>query len=170
MSNPLTLAELNACPSERTESELLACCGSLRWAQRMARRRPFEDAEELFAVADFLWGELAPEDWLEAFSKHPRIGEQPKQESAVERDWSRQEQAAAKHTTETTRDELAEANRAYQERFGYTFIVCATGKSAEEMLAILRERLQNDPGGELHVAAEEQRKITTLRLKKLLGL
>ena len=169
MRAPSTLAELNACPAEQAEAALLACCGSFRWAQRMAQRRPFEDAEELLAVADVIWRELAPEDWLEAFSKHPRIGEQPKQRAAFERAWSQQEQAAAKQTADATREALAAANRAYYERFGYIFIVCATGKTAEEMLAILRQRLQNDPGSELHIAAEEQRKITGLRLKKLLG-
>ncbi len=167
-ANP-NLAALNAMPPEMAEAALLACCASPRWARRMALRRPFEDAADLVAAADAIWWELAPENWLEAFAAHPRIGEKPQQESGQQRIWSEQEQAAAKLSS-TTAAALAEGNRAYQDRFGYIFIVCATGKSAEEVLAILRQRLQNDADTELRVAAEEQRKITELRLKKLLGL
>ncbi|MGH9818140.1 MAG: 2-oxo-4-hydroxy-4-carboxy-5-ureidoimidazoline decarboxylase, partial [Candidatus Acidiferrales bacterium] len=133
------------------------------------QRRPFEDAADLLAAAAVIWNELAPEDWLEAFSKHPQIGEKPQQESARERAWSEEEQAASA-ASERTHAALAEANTDYQQRFGYIFIVCATGKTAEETLANLRQRLQNDPDTELRVAADEQRKITVLRLKKLLGL
>ena len=164
------LAALNALPPEMAEAALLACCGSERWARRMVQRRPFEDASDLVAAADAIWLELAPENWLEAFSKHPKIGEKAQQESKQERAWSEQEQAAAKLTPELTKAALAEGNRAYEKRFGYIFIVCASGKTAEEMLAILSARLQNDPDTELRIAAEEQRKITELRLKKFLGL
>lgn len=170
MSSNANFAALNALPPQMAEAAFLACCGSERWARRMVQRRPFEDADDLLAAADAIWWELAPENWLEAFSKHPRIGDKPKQESDRERAWSEQEQAAAALTPELTRAALAEANRAYEKRFGYTFIVCATGKTAEEMLAILSARIQNDPDTELRTAAEEQRKITELRLKKFLGL
>lgn len=152
------------------EAALLACCGSTRWARRMVQRRPFEDAADLLAAAAAIWNELAPEDWREAFSKHPRIGEQPQQQSAHERAWSEQEQAAAGAGSERTRIAMAEASTDYEQRFGYIFIVCATGKTAEELLANLRQRLQNDADTELRVAAEEQRKITELRLRKFLGL
>lgn len=169
MSVNLNLAALNALPPEMAEAALLACCACSRWARRMVQRRPFEDAAELIAAADAIWWELAPENWREAFTAHPAIGEKPQQASQQERAWSEQEQAAAKLTA-TTETALAEANRDYRDRFGYTFIVCATGKSAEQMLAILRQRLQNDADTELRIAAEEQRKITELRLQKLLGL
>jgi OHCU decarboxylase len=167
-ANP-NLAAFNAMPAEMAEAALLACCTSPRWARRMAQRRPFEDAADLVAAADAIWWELAPENWLEAFAAHPKVGEKPQQESQRERAWSEQEQAAAKLNA-ASEAALAEGNRAYLDRFGYIFIVCATGKSAEEMLAILRQRLQNDADTELRVAAEEQRKITELRLRKLLGL
>jgi OHCU decarboxylase len=167
-ANP-NLAAFNAMPPEMAEAALLACCASPRWARRMAQRRPFEDTADLVAAADAIWWELAPENWLEAFAAHPKIGEKPQQESQRERGWSEQEQAAAELNA-ASEAALAEGNRAYQDRFGYIFIVCATGKSAEEMLAILRQRIQNDADTELRVAAEEQRKITELRLKKLLGL
>ena len=168
-SNP-NLAALNALPAPMAEAALMACCGSTRWARRMVGRRPFEGADDLLAASDAIWWELAPEDWREAFSKHPPIGEKPEQKSERERAWSAQEQSAARLDSSFTQAALAEANRAYHERFGYIFIVCATGKTAEEMLAILEQRLQNDPGAELPVAAEEQRKITELRLKKFLDL
>jgi 2-oxo-4-hydroxy-4-carboxy-5-ureidoimidazoline decarboxylase len=169
MSENANLAALNALPPQMAEAALLACCGSTRWARRMVIRRPFETVEELLSASAAIWQELAPEDWREAFSRHPKIGDRPKQESAAERTWSEQEQAAAKLTSELTAAALAEANRAYAARFGYIFIVCATGKSAEEMLAILQQRLQNDADSELRVAAEEQRKITELRLRKFLA-
>lgn len=169
MSGNPHLAAFNALPPELAEAALLACCGSPRWARRMVQRRPFEGSADLFAAAAAIWWELAPENWIEAFAAHPKIGEKPQQVSPRERAWSEQEQAAA--TLDAAGEAtLADANRAYQERFGYIFIVCATGKSASEMLAILRERLQNDADTELRVAAEEQRKITELRLKKLFGL
>ncbi len=163
------LHAFNTLPPEMAEAAFLACCASSRWARRMVQRRPFEDAADLIAAADAIWQELAPENWLEAFAAHPKIGEKPQQKSEHERAWSEREQAAAYFTSAATADALAEANRAYHARFGYTFIVCATGKSAEEMLAILQQRLQNDADTELPVAAEEQRKITELRLKKILG-
>ncbi len=170
MSATANIASLNALAPPMAEAALLACCGSTRWARRMVQRRPFEDAADLLAAAAAIWNELAPEDWLEAFSKHPQIGETPQQESARERAWSEQEQAAAGAGSNATQAALAEANRAYQQRFGYIFIVCAAGKSGDEMLANLRQRLQNDADTELRVAADEQRKITELRLKKFLDV
>jgi OHCU decarboxylase len=136
----------------------------------MAARRPFASRAALFAAADELCAGLEREDWLEAFGRHPPIGEKraAAETSATERRWSEQEQSAAARAAAETLTALAEANRAYRERYGYLFIVCAAGKSAEEMLALLRQRLQNDPGTELGVAAEEQRRIARLRLEKLL--
>ena len=122
-------------------------------------------------AAERIWWSLGEQDWLEAFSAHPQIGGRQAQntQDAQARDWSEEEQAGVRGIDESTLDELAEANRAYEEKFGYIFIVCATGKTAAEMLALLRSRLPNDPGIELRNAAEEQRKITRLRLEKLLS-
>jgi OHCU decarboxylase len=165
------LEKLNALPREEAEAELLQCCGSTLWARRMAEERPFHDLEELLAKADAEWWALDAEDWLEAFSRHPKIGEKEsaRAQAAAAQNWSEQEQAGARSADEETQRELAELNREYERKFGYIYIICATGKSADEMLAILKARLQSDPGEEIRVAAEEQRRITHLRLLKLLG-
>ncbi len=135
----------------------------------MAQLRPFPDPEKLLEAADRVWRELGADDWLEAFRSHPRIGEKaPANDSPQARRWSSAEQSGTRDARPNVLERLAEANRAYEVRFGYIFIVCATGKSGEEMLALLEQRLQNDPGREIHVAAEEQPKITRLRLEKLL--
>ncbi len=164
------LERLNALPPEQAEAELLKCCGSTNWARRMARQRPFRATPELLEAADRVWWELGREDWLEAFSRHPKIGEKAAAHAAAgeTRRWSEEEQARTRGARQDVLAALAEANRVYQERFGYIFIVCATAKTSEEMLALLRQRLQNDPGAELRIAAEEQRRITRLRLEKLL--
>jgi len=164
------LERLNALPPGEAEAELLKCCGSARWARRMAAKRPFGSMDRLLEAADRIWRELGREDWLEAFSRHPKIGDRAPAHggSAETRRWSEQEQAGTRGSPQDVLAALAEANRAYQDRFGHIFIVCATGKTSEEMLALLRQRLQNDPGAELPIAAEEQRKITRLRLEKLL--
>ena len=140
---------------------LRECNGSSRWVSTMIERRPFGSREALFNAADETWKSLDASDWLEAFAHHPRIGEQTN--SIADR-----EQSGVKSADDDVRAQLAQVNRDYEQRFGYIYIVCATGKSAEEMLAIVRNRLNNDPATELAVAAEEQRKITRLRLAKLL--
>lgn len=140
----------------------------------MTARRPYAAANELYTVAEERWWRLSPSDWLEAFQRHPKIGERKAaadaaaERSTGEKKWSAQEQSGVAAAAQATRDALAAANAEYQRRFGFIFIVCATGKSAEEMLAILRRRLQNDAGTELREAAAEQAKITRLRLEKLL--
>ena len=155
------LERLNAAPATDAEAMLQPCCGSQAWMRRMAGSRPFRDMDDLYDTSDRIWRSLGPEDWLEAFAAHPRIGERGGR-------LARQEQAGAANAGKEVLAGLAEGNRQYEDRFGYIFIVCATGKSAEEMLDLLRERLGNDPETELRVAAEEQRKITNLRLEKLL--
>jgi len=164
-------ARLNALPAEEAERELRACCGSLAWARRMAAARPFPDEAALFETADAIWRALDEADWREAFRSHPKIGERTAEagQSGRERAWSAGEQAGIGDAEDATRRALAEGNAAYEARFGYIYIVCATGKSAEEMLDILRARLRNDPGTEIRVAAEEQRRITRIRLEKLLA-
>jgi 2-oxo-4-hydroxy-4-carboxy-5-ureidoimidazoline decarboxylase len=159
----MNLEELNALDENAAAQEFLRCCGSSRWATRMAQARPFASADEMSAAADTAWWALARPDWLEAFAAHPQIGS-----SAPVSAWSAMEQTGVAGAAERTRLRLAEANRDYQTRFGYIFIVCATGKSADEMLDLLEARLRHDPDHELRIAAEEQRKITQLRLTKLL--
>ncbi len=162
---------LNSLPAAEAENELLKFCGSRRWAERLNSCRPFEDVDDLIAKADRIWWSLKPGDWLEAFRSHPKIGE--KKAAAVtseqSKQWSDAEQAGIGAAANGTSATLAELNQKYEDKFGYIFIVCASGKSSDEMLGILRSRLENDPDEELRIAAAEQAKITELRLKKLLG-
>lgn len=160
---------LNVLPAPEAEERLLTCCASRTWASKVARARPFRGPDELYAAAESAFNGLGREDWLDAFAVHPRIGEQPAGED-VESRWSAQEQAGVDPASPEILAELAEANRLYEERFGHVFLVCATGKTAFEMLGLLSDRLGNDPQTELNVAAGEQRKITRLRLEKLLWL
>jgi len=194
----LNLEDLNTLPHAVAVAHFLRCCGSTRWAQLMAGRRPYASIAEAAGEADRLWASLGAEDWLEAFGAHPRIGDggTPAEATpggltrgvserahlgrgpgaagrdmtrAATADWSRIEQARVSSASDDVRDRLAAANREYEARFGYIFIVCATGKSAGEMLALLERRMTHSPGDELAVAAEEQGRITRLRLAKLLG-
>lgn len=164
------LHRFNQLPAAEAEAELFKCCGSARWGERMAGARPFADARELFDAADRIWWTLDQQDWLEAFRSHPQIGEKKAQvdQQATARRWSEQEQSGTGGASSETMRALAEGNRIYEEKFGYIYIVCATGKTSDEMLAILNARLHNDADAELRVAAEEQRRITELRLQKLL--
>ena len=164
------VTRINSLSAEQSDAEFRKCCGSRRWATKMTAERPFENVEEMVAAADRIWWSLESTDWVEAFDSHPRIGER-KPVAAVASEslrWSETEQSGTRHSTQQTRDELTELNRRYQEKFGFIYIVCATGKSAEEMLAILRDRVDNDRATELRNAATEQAKITTLRLHKLI--
>ncbi|HEY0547632.1 MAG TPA: 2-oxo-4-hydroxy-4-carboxy-5-ureidoimidazoline decarboxylase [Pyrinomonadaceae bacterium] len=164
------VAQLNAMTQEEAVAALLQCCGSLKWARKVADERPFDDMRELLLTADHVWWSLDALDWLEAFSAHPKIGEKKAAPVASESSrWSQEEQAGASRAAVETLDELTLANHDYERRFGYIFIVCATGKSADEMLALMHERLKNEPDTELRIAAEEQRRITHLRLEKLLS-
>jgi OHCU decarboxylase len=164
------LERLNSLPASEAESELLKCCSSRRWAQEMVQSRPFTSSSELTTKAEQIWWAMKPADWLEAFHSHPRIGE--KKAAAPTSDqskrWSETEQMAVSNAATQTLQALATLNREYEEKFGYIFIVCATGKSSEEMLRILRARLENSADEELRNAAAEQAKITQLRLKKLI--
>jgi OHCU decarboxylase len=163
----VTLAEFNALPPAKAQAVLLDCCGCARWASGMNAHRPFADLEALLTAADSHWQDLKREDWLEAFSHHSQIGQKAASGSESHRRWSEGEQAGARVVTEDVKTRLALGNRAYQDKFGHIFMVCATGKSAAEMLALLEQRLQNDPAQELRVAAEQQRQISRLRLQKL---
>ena len=163
----MTLPELNALDDNAAAEALRRCCGSSRWARAMAAARPFAGVEAMETCADALWWALEPDDWREAFAAHPKIGEATPG-AAGARDWAAREQAAVAVAAHDTLRRLAAANRDYEARFGYIFIVCATGKTAAEMLALLEARLRHDAGEELRIAAEEQRRITRLRLSKLL--
>ena len=165
------LDQLNSLSDTRAEAELLKCCGSTCWASAMTVTRPFKTIDDLLAKADSIWWSLSEEDWLEAFRAHPKIGEKKAAvaQSGEARSWSAQEQSGTEGAAAETKAALAAGNQEYKQRFGFIFIVCATGKSSEEMLTILNARMQNDPGTELRIAAEEQRKITRLRLEKLLN-
>jgi OHCU decarboxylase len=169
----MTLEELNAIDREFAEQALLRCCASRRWAREMAARRPFRDAVRLVEEADEVWRGLDVADRLEAFAAHPRIGELARRggtgrSDVGEEDWSAREQAGMAGAAADVRARLAAANRDYESRFGFTYLVCATGKSAAEMLAIAERRLTHSRDEELGVAAEEQRQITRVRLAALL--
>ena len=165
------LDRLNALPADQAERELLTCCGSRAWARRMAAARPFADEASLFQAADSAWWALDEADWLEAFRSHPRIGERKAQAAQTGREqaWSAGEQSGMDAAAEAVQRAIADGNRAYEARFGHIYIVCASGRSADELLSILTARLANDPRTELRAAAEEQRKITSIRLEKLLA-
>jgi 2-oxo-4-hydroxy-4-carboxy-5-ureidoimidazoline decarboxylase len=163
------LAHWNRIPGDAAEAQILPCCGSKRWAHEMAARRPFKDEAALMLASDETWCSLDEADWVEAFNRHSRIGESKRQGGAERSDaWSRQEQGRVAEAGDAVKIALAEGNRDYEEKFGRIFIVCATGKSAPEILEILQRRLQNNAATELHEAAEQQRQITQLRLKKWL--
>lgn len=158
----MTLNELNTAPSDEARHAFLRCCGSHRWAERMEAFRPFGSKEEVLDVADHLADQLTDEDWLEALAAHPRIGE--RSESA----WSQREQAAALNAEQRVKDELARGNVEYERKFGFIFIVFASGKTPEQILQVLTARMGNDRATEIANAAAEQRQITRTRLLKLL--
>jgi len=172
------LTRWNFLPITAAADEILPCCGSRALADAMAGRRPLPDEATLMAASDEIWRGLAASDWLEAFRSHPRIGEsrtddsRPPQaaspRSAVWSNWSNDEQRNVANASDSAKSALGEANREYERRFNRIFIVCATGKSPDEILKILRRRLNNDEAAELQEAAEQQRQITQIRLRKWL--
>jgi hydroxyisourate hydrolase len=190
----MRLEEVNALDEESAARTLQRCCGSSRWAQAMARARPFPSAAAMMDLGDAVWVSLDAADWFEAFAAHPRIGEpasapvggaRPElvegptlayvdsseggaRDGSSTPGWESMEQSGVRLADADARRRLAEGNARYEARFGYIFIVCATGKSVEQMLEMLEARLKNDPHEELRIAAEEQRQITRLRLGKLL--
>jgi OHCU decarboxylase len=164
-----TLASWNAVDEKSALDAMLACCGARRWAGAMVAARPIASVVDLSAAADRIWRTMEEPDLLEAFACHPRIGDRKHAHaSAKSVAWSRQEQSTAAQAADRILSELAAGNALYEQRFGFTYIVCATGKSAEEMLAILNRRLASDRATELAEAAEQQRQITQIRLGKWL--
>lgn len=166
------LERWNGLGADAAAAEILPCCGSRAWSRGMERRRPLDDETELLAASDATWRELAEVDWMEAFASHPRIGERHAEGEASERSlaWSAGEQSAALLGEADAGRRLAEGNRAYEAKFGRTFIVFANGRSASEILKILEERMGNEPEAEVREAAEQQRQITRLRLQRWIGV
>jgi len=165
------LVQWNRLPVDEAVKEILPCCSSKAWAAGMAARRPFSDVTTLLAASEETWSNLSAADWMEAFRGHPRIGESLATPSVSDQSatWSVQEQKNVAVAGDAVKIALAEANQEYEQRFRNTFIVCAAGKSAPEILEILRRRLQNDGPTELRQAAEQQRQITRIRLTKWLS-
>lgn len=168
----MTLQELNQLSFDQLKTELHKCCGSSRWTERMAAIFPVPDTETLLSQAEKIWYSCSESDWREAFSHHPRIGDVQalKEKFAATAQWAGEEQSAVKQSPDAVLQALKKENDAYEARFGYIFIVCATGKTAEEMLRLLQNRLNNSAAAELHIAVQEQNKITLIRLQKLLHL
>jgi len=163
------LSTWNAAEQDAAIGALLNCCAARRWACAVAAQRPYANEEVLFEAADRIWASMQEPDWMEAFRAHPRIGERKVQHaSAQSKQWSSQEQASVEAAHSVTLSHLAAGNTRYEELFGFTYIVCATGKSADDMLAILQRRLASDRQTELREAAEQQRQITQIRLRRWL--
>jgi OHCU decarboxylase len=162
------LARWNFLPPLGAAIEIFPCCGSNSWARQMAALRPIEDEDSLLAASDKIWRSLTEAHWMEAFAHHPRIGHSnaPSNAPARSAQWSSEEQQKVGAAADNLLAALAEGNRAYEQRFNRIFIVCAADKSAQTILDILQRRLRNDEQTELQESAEQQRQITTLRLKK----
>jgi 2-oxo-4-hydroxy-4-carboxy-5-ureidoimidazoline decarboxylase len=167
----MTIAELNSLRDADLEHELQKCCGAEKWVKQLMYSRPFADSNDLFAKADAAWRKTAEKDWLEAFSHHPKIGdlESLQKKFGQTKELAASEQSSVTHATQQVLEELAKGNVLYETKFGFIFIVCATGKSATEMLALLNARLKNDRNTEFKTATEEQRKIFQLRLQKMIA-
>lgn len=166
----MTLHELNILPKQQLREELTKCCGSQAWIEKMLPFFPADDMVELLEDAEEQWFKCSEQDWKEAFAQHPKIGDMESLEKkfASTATWASGEQGDIAKAPPKTLQQLNEANQQYEDKFGYIFIVCATGKSADEMLGMLQTRLQNSPEVEIEIAADEQNKITKLRIEKLL--
>lgn len=164
-----TLQAWNKADETEALDAMLACCGARSWASAMVALRPIDNVFELSEAADRVWAMMTEADWMEAFACHPRIGERkPTQATAKSAIWSGGEQSSVATADSAVLADLAKGNAQYETKFGFTYIVCATGKTADEMLTILKRRLANDRARELREAAEQQRQITQIRLGKWL--
>lgn len=166
----MTIQAFNQLSAEEKFNELIKCCGSTKWANELVKLAPFNSLESIIADSDFIWNRCVDADFREAFSHHPKIGDVKSLEKkfASTKQWAAGEQAAVSKASQEILEKLAQGNEAYEKKFGYIFIVCATGKTAEEMLDLLNQRLPNAATIELGIAAAEQNKITHIRIKKLL--
>lgn len=167
----MAIEKLNQLNKETLKEEFLKCCGATKWADLLSTQTPFNSKEDLFEKSDSIWQNMSKEDYLEAFSQHPKIGdiESLAKKFANTKDWAENEQSGVNEATQEVIQELATYNEYYDNKFGYIFIVCATGKSAQAMLGMLKTRLKNEPDQELKVAVDEQNKITKIRLEKLIN-
>ena len=165
----MTLKEFNSLPNEIIFAELERCCGSKQWINGMKNKRPFNSFASIYQQADDIWKSLSQDDWKEAFTHHPKIGDVDtlKKKFASTSAWAESEQRGVQSSSEKILFQLADGNNRYEKKFGYIFIVSATGKTDGQMLALLNARLNNNIHDEIFIAAEEQRKITRLRLEKL---
>jgi OHCU decarboxylase len=165
-----TVDAWNKAPATEAQTTLLSCCGSTAWARMLVQRRPYLDSAALIADAKTIWFELAETEWLAAFACHPRIGERKAELAGTAQfaEWSRSEQSAAQATLDAVATSLAEGNRAYEERFGFMYIVFANGRTAPKLLEILDQRLGHDRDTELREAARQQWAITRLRMTRWL--
>ena len=166
----MTIETLNGLDSSEAAAQFNLCCGATNWIKIMNQSRPFQNKKELFQKAESIWLSLSSEDWLEAFTHHPKIGniDSLQKNFQNKKSISKNEQSGVNNATGSTLKDLAESNQLYEDKFGFIFIVCATGKSSDEMLALIKMRLNNNAKIEMQNAAKEQNKITQLRLKTLL--
>jgi 2-oxo-4-hydroxy-4-carboxy-5-ureidoimidazoline decarboxylase len=169
VSAGIPVAALDAASEADAEKALFHCCGIRSWAKAMTAARPFKSEAALLAAAETAWSRCGEAEWLEAFKQHPKIGDLDslRKRFAATAALAGAEQAGVATASEETLAALAEGNRLYEAKFGYIFIVCATGKSADAMRRLLEARLHNDPRQELAIAAQEQKQITRLRLAKI---
>ncbi len=166
----MTLTDLNKLPKTEATNILQPCCGSAQWLNLLMDKFPFTDEKDLVAKAEIVWyNECSESDWLLAFTHHPKIGNNKDfaEKFAATQHLAADEQAAVNTASQDIVEQLAKANEAYEKKFGFIFIVCATGKSASEMLRLMQDRTANSYSEELHIAMGEQHKITILRFKKL---
>ena len=165
----MKISDINKLPRPELHQILFKCCSSLAWVENLSKKRPFSDFSHFVDEAESVWNSLGERDWLEAFSGHPQIGDLStlKEKYGNTSSWASGEQSGVSVASETTIKELADYNHRYLKKFGYIFIVCATGKSADEMLELLKKRIDNSAEEELQIAGMEQFKITKLRLEKL---
>jgi len=166
----MTIETLNGLASSEAAAQFNLCCGATNWIKIMNQSRPFQNKNEVYQQAESIWLSLSSEDWLEAFTHHPKIGNinSLRKKFRNTKSISKNEQSGVNNATESTLKNLAESNQLYEDKFGFIFIVCATGKSSDEMLALIKMRLNNNAKIEMQNAAKEQNKITQLRLKTLL--
>jgi 2-oxo-4-hydroxy-4-carboxy-5-ureidoimidazoline decarboxylase len=167
----MTLQELNQLDASSLQAEFFKCCGCTAWSKKLVQLMPFSSIQSLLTQSDEVWQTCNKQDALEAFSHHPKIGDLKSLEKkfASTKQWASGEQAGVDEASQQVLKQLADGNKQYEEKFGYIFIVCATGKSAIEMLEILNQRIPNSYDEELKIAMNEQNKITHIRLKKLLA-
>ncbi len=165
----MIIEQFNKLSIDQAQQLLFNCCGSTVWSTKLVARRPFHSIIELKTDSDKIWLQCEETDWLEAFTHHPKIGDVKSltEKFATTKEWASNEQSGVNEASTFTIDKLSEGNRAYEEKFGFIFIVCATGKSAAEMLSLLEVRLSNEQSTEIKIAMQEQNKITQLRIDKL---